>query len=138
MCSDRSLGEWFSRLHRAEGVDVITGRDGRRRRLANGDGRALDLSNGRLVRTDHVVVGVGVEPDVEWLAGSGLNVDRGVPVDPHGRTEIEGVFAAGDVAATFDPLVGGHVPGSHWEAAGRQGGSRRAARCSGSIPARLR
>jgi hypothetical protein len=25
------------------------------------------------------------------------------------------------VAATFDPLLGRHVPGSHWEAAGRQG-----------------
>ncbi len=39
----------------------------------------------------------------------------------HGRTAIDGIFAAGDAAATFDPVLGRHVPGSHWEAAGRQG-----------------
>ena len=50
-----------------------------------------------------------------------LELERGVPVDAHGRTELEDVFAAGDAAATFDPLIGAHVPGSHWEAAGRQG-----------------
>jgi 3-phenylpropionate/trans-cinnamate dioxygenase ferredoxin reductase subunit len=121
----QGLGDWFSRLHRAEGVDMITGATVDRV-IANGNIRALELSNGQLVPTDHVLVGVGVEPDADWLAGSGLTVDRGVPVDPHGRTAIEGVYAAGDVAATFDPLVGGYVPGSHWEAAGRQGG--RAAR----------
>jgi len=31
------------------------------------------------------------------------------------------VYAAGDVAALFDPLLGRHVLGSHWETAGRQG-----------------
>ena len=73
------------------------------------------------MRTDHVVVGIGVQPDVQWLEGSGLTVAGGVPVDLHGATEIESVFAAGDAAATFDPLIGRHVPGSHWEAAARQG-----------------
>jgi NADPH-dependent 2,4-dienoyl-CoA reductase/sulfur reductase-like enzyme len=114
------LGEWFARMHGDEGVDVITGATVTRVR-ANGDVRALELSSGRAVETDHVVVGVGVEPELQWLAGSGLDVRRGVPVDPHGRTGIEDVFAAGDAAATYDPLAGGHVPGSHWEAAGRQG-----------------
>jgi 3-phenylpropionate/trans-cinnamate dioxygenase ferredoxin reductase component len=114
------LGEWFSRLHRTEGVDVIT--DTTVDRLdANGEVRALHLSNGRAVRVDHVVVGIGVQPDVEWLQGSGLKIAGGVPVDLHGATELEGVFAAGDAAATFDPLTKRHVPGSHWEAAGRQG-----------------
>jgi 3-phenylpropionate/trans-cinnamate dioxygenase ferredoxin reductase component len=114
------LGEWFSRLHRTEGVDVITGTTVDRVN-ANGSIRALKLSNAQLVPADHVVVGIGVEPDVAWLAGSGLSISHGVRADPHGRTAIDGVFAAGDVAATFDPRVGRYVTGSHWEAAGRQG-----------------
>jgi len=114
------LGEWFARLHRSEGVDVIT-RATIDRIDANGEVRSLRLSNERVVRTDHVVVGIGVQPDVEWLEGSRLTAAGGVPVDLHGATEIEGVFAAGDAAATFDPLTRRHVPGSHWEAAGRQG-----------------
>lgn len=76
--------------------------------------------------TDHVLVGVGTQPEVAWLAGSGLAGSGGVAVDAAGRTGVEGVMAIGDVAATFDPRVGGHVAGSHWEAAGRQ--AMRAAR----------
>ena len=114
------LGEWFARLHREQGVEVIT--DATVSGVeANGVVRALKLSTGRAVASDHVVVGIGVDADVSWLRGSGLSHERGVPVDPDGRTELEDVFVAGDAAATFDPLLGGHVPGSHWEAAGRQG-----------------
>jgi 3-phenylpropionate/trans-cinnamate dioxygenase ferredoxin reductase subunit len=114
------LGDWFARLHAAEGVDVRTevmveAVD------ANGTVRALRLSDGSAVGVDHVVVGTGIAPDVGWLKDSGLDVSRGVPVDAHGRTEVEGVFAAGDAAATFDERSRRHVPGSHWEAAGRQG-----------------
>ncbi len=117
------LGSWFTQLHRAEGVDVLTGCT-IERVIANGEVQALRLSGngGRTVEADHVVVGVGVEPEITWLAGSGLVSDAGtIEVDPHGRTALEGVLAVGDAAATFDPLAGRHVPGSHWEAAGRQG-----------------
>lgn len=119
------IGDWFARLHRAEGVDVltsctVTGCVG------NGKVDALRLSTGQTVATDHVLVAVGVEPDVGWLAGSGIASPAGVRVDPHGRTPVAEVVALGDVAATFDPITGGHVPGSHWEAAARQ--ATRAAR----------
>ena len=114
------LGEWFTRFHRERGVDVIN--DATVTEIVtNGAVTELKLSNGRAVAVDHVVVGIGVEADVDWLAGSGIRLERGVPVDAHGRTEVEDVFAAGDAASTFDQLIGAHVPGSHWEAAGRQG-----------------
>jgi len=122
------FGDWFSWLHRSEGVQVVTGATVDRV-IANGTVRALELSNGQAVEADHVLVGVGVEPDLAWLAGSGLDAvlgTTGIRVDADGRTGIDGVFAAGDAAATFDPVAGAHVQGSHWEAAGRQAG--RAAR----------
>ena len=114
------LGGWFARLHVAEGVDMRTGLTVDRVDT-NGAVRALRLSDGSVLAVDHIVVGVGIEPDVAWLAGSGLDVSAGVPIDANGRTAIEHVFAAGDAAATFDQSCGRHVPGSHWEAAGRQG-----------------
>jgi 3-phenylpropionate/trans-cinnamate dioxygenase ferredoxin reductase subunit len=114
------LGSWFERLHCAEGVEVLTGRtvggvDG------NGNVHALRLSDQSIVEVDHIVVGVGVEPDISWLAGSGLDQSGGIPVDPHGRTSIDRVFASGDAAATLDERRGRYIAGSHWEAAGRQG-----------------
>jgi 3-phenylpropionate/trans-cinnamate dioxygenase ferredoxin reductase component len=114
------LGEWFTRLHRAEGVEVLTDCTVTQV-LGNANVRALRLSNGRTVVAHHVIVGVGVQPDLAWLAGSGLDAGAGVRVDPHGRTRFDRVLAAGDAAATFEPRLGRHVPGSHWEAAGRQG-----------------
>jgi len=68
-----------------------------------------------------VVAGVGVCSDTGWLAGSGLESRTGILADRDGRTAIDTIFAAGDAAATFEPALGRHVPGSHWEAAGRQG-----------------
>jgi 3-phenylpropionate/trans-cinnamate dioxygenase ferredoxin reductase subunit len=115
-----SLGGWFADLHRAEGVEVITGTTVDHV-LGNGRVERLLLSDGGTVEADHVVIGVGVRCDTEWLDGSGLEPRTGIPVDPNGRTGTDTIFAAGDAAATFDPALGCHVPGSHWEAAGRQG-----------------
>jgi NADPH-dependent 2,4-dienoyl-CoA reductase/sulfur reductase-like enzyme len=114
------LGAWFARLHAAEGVDIRTSVTVERVNH-NGAVRGLILSDGSAVEVDHVVLGMWIDPDVGWLADSGLDVSRGVPVDVHGRTGVEDIYAAGDAAATFDPSCGAHLPGSHWEAAGRQG-----------------
>ena len=114
------LGGWFHRLHAAEGADVRCAVTVDRVESA-GAVRALVLSDGTTVETDHVVVGVGIAPEIEWLEGTALHDRGGIPVDVHGRTAIDDVFAAGDAAATFDASSGRHLPGSHWEAAGRQG-----------------
>jgi 3-phenylpropionate/trans-cinnamate dioxygenase ferredoxin reductase component len=114
------LGAWFAQLHRAEGVELRTGVTVDRV-IANGAISAMRLSDGSVLEVDHVVVGTGIEADIGWLAGTALDAPGGVPVDTHGRTAIGGVFAAGDAAATFDQSCGAYVPGSHWEAAGRQG-----------------
>ena len=114
------LGRWFAELHAAEGVTVIGGTTIEAVE-ANGRVNALTLSDGSRIEPDHVVVGVGAQAEIEWLAGSGVSCNGGVHVDLHGRTTTPHVFAAGDAAATFNPQLQAHVPGSHWEAAGRQG-----------------
>ncbi len=114
------LGAWFARLHREEGVELLTGCTVERAE-ANGTVSALHLSNGRRVPAGHVLVGVGVAAEAQWLADTGLANRDGIPVDSWGRTSAPDVFAAGDVAATFDPVAGRHRGGAHWEAAARQG-----------------
>jgi NADPH-dependent 2,4-dienoyl-CoA reductase/sulfur reductase-like enzyme len=113
------LGNWFAALHRSEGVDVristqVTAVQG------NGLACALSLTDGSSLDCDHVLVGVGVRPDLDWLKASGLDM-RGVRTDSDSRTDTQGVFAAGDAASTFDPILERHVVGGHWEAAARQG-----------------
>jgi NADPH-dependent 2,4-dienoyl-CoA reductase/sulfur reductase-like enzyme/ferredoxin len=114
------LGGWFQRLHTEEGVDVRT-QTTVEHVIGGASVRALRLRTGAVVEADHVVVGVGIAPAVDWLRGSGVLGAAGVHVDAGGRTCVEHVFAAGDAASTFHPDRGCYVPGSHWEAAGRHG-----------------
>jgi 3-phenylpropionate/trans-cinnamate dioxygenase ferredoxin reductase subunit len=65
-----------------------------------GCAQALELSDGTLIEVDAVVVGVGQTPNVEWLADSGLPLNRGLVCDIHGRTQDPLVFGVGDVACT--------------------------------------
>ena len=69
------VGAWFAQLHRAEGVEVLTGRT-LRGVSGNGAVTGLELSDGRRIAVDHVVVGVGVDPDAHWLGGHGPHVQR--------------------------------------------------------------
>jgi 3-phenylpropionate/trans-cinnamate dioxygenase ferredoxin reductase component len=113
------LGEWLAALHRSEGVDLRLGTQVSSV-TGNGAVRSLALTDGSLLACDHVLLGVGAEPDLGWLEGSGL--DRaGVRTDANGRSDVPDIFAAGDAAAGLDPILGRHVVGGHWEAAGRQG-----------------
>jgi 3-phenylpropionate/trans-cinnamate dioxygenase ferredoxin reductase subunit len=128
-----TMGQWFADLHRRNGVQVVTGAQITQ---VQGDERvaSVTLSNGRRLRCDHVVVGVGVVPDVAWVGGSGLD-PSGIRVAPGGRTALPGVFAAGDAAAAYEPLLGRHVPGAHWEAAARQGAAAARAMLGLDVPA---
>jgi 3-phenylpropionate/trans-cinnamate dioxygenase ferredoxin reductase subunit len=113
------LGGWFAELHREEGVEVVLSA-GVTEVRGHKRVRELVLADGRTVRCDRVVVGVGVKPATGWLAGTGLE-DGGVLVDPEGRSAAPGVYAAGDAARVFDPGLARHMRTDHWEAAARQG-----------------
>ncbi|HEY7967039.1 MAG TPA: FAD/NAD(P)-binding oxidoreductase [Solirubrobacteraceae bacterium] len=110
------VGGWFAALHREEGVELVLGQTAAQ---IHGGGRveAVTLEDGRRIEADHVLVGVGVAPDVGW---AGIETG-GVPVDAGGRSEWPDVYAAGDAAAFYDPFLGRHALCGHWESAGRQG-----------------
>ncbi len=75
---------------------------------------AVLLSDGSSVRCDTVVVGIGVIPNVEWLAGSGVEVDRAVVCDPYMHTSVADVWAVGDLASWYNPRFGRRMRVEHW------------------------
>ncbi|MFI5558243.1 NAD(P)/FAD-dependent oxidoreductase [Amycolatopsis japonica] len=89
-----------------------------------GTGRVtgVRLADGREIRADLVVAGVGARPATGWLTGSGLAVDDGVLVDSGCVTVNPRVIAVGDVARYRCPLRGVRVRAEHWTAAGDQPG----------------
>jgi 3-phenylpropionate/trans-cinnamate dioxygenase ferredoxin reductase subunit len=68
--------------------------------LAGDDGKvaAVATSTGTTVPADLVVVGVGVEPNVELAGDAGLQVDDGIVVDARLLTSDPAVSAIGDCA----------------------------------------
>lgn len=73
------------------------------------------LSNGAVLAADCVLVGIGVRPDVGWLAGSGVRIDRGVAVDEHLGSSLPGVSAVGDAAAWQSRRFGRRLSVEHWD-----------------------
>ena len=67
---------------------------------------AVVTKGGRRLECDFAVVGVGVQPNVELAEGTGIEVGNGIVVDAALRTNVPGVFAAGDVALHDHPTFG--------------------------------
>lgn len=106
-------------LHRARGVDVLTGR-----RLIEAarddDGFLLTLEDGTTVRGDAIVYGIGVEPDDALARAAGLRTDGAIVVDAACRTSHPDIFAAGDNTVETDPDGMTRPRSESWDNANRQ------------------
>ncbi|WP_190173931.1 NAD(P)/FAD-dependent oxidoreductase [Streptomyces mirabilis] len=110
------MGGIVSTLHVDHGVRLLCGVGVKG---LSGERRvdAVLLEDGRSIPADIVVVGVGARPCVEWLEGSGVELDNGVKCGADGRTSLAGVVAVGDCANWYDPRAGAHRRVEHWTGA---------------------
>lgn len=120
----RSLGDGPARflksLHVANGVDVRLGASIAGLRGSNRVEEVV-LSDGAALSVDTVVVGIGALPNAEIAAAAGIEVDNGIVVDAHGRTSVEGIYAAGDVTLQPNSFWGLPLRLESWENAQNQG-----------------
>jgi 3-phenylpropionate/trans-cinnamate dioxygenase ferredoxin reductase subunit len=111
----------FAELHRSHGVDLryrttaaeLTGRSGAVTGVVLSDRTKIDV--------DMIIVGIGALPRTGLAAAAGLKIDNGIVVDEHLRTSDPDIFAAGDIAHTYNPRLGRHIRVEHWANAKRQG-----------------
>lgn len=64
------------------------------------------LASGEVLRADLYIAATGVRPNIGWLEGSGIAVNRGITVDDYLRTNLPDVYAAGDVVEARDRFTG--------------------------------
>jgi 3-phenylpropionate/trans-cinnamate dioxygenase ferredoxin reductase subunit len=120
----RVLGEEVGRvveeIHRDHGTELIF-----EDKVAAFEGaervERITTQRGHRIECDFVVVGLGVEPATDVLAGTGVEIDNGVVVDEYLRTGVEGIYAAGDVANHYHPVFKRHIRVEHWQNALKQG-----------------
>jgi 3-phenylpropionate/trans-cinnamate dioxygenase ferredoxin reductase subunit len=111
------LGGKFADLHRTHGVEFRFG-ESAAEFLAAGPGAArvgsVVSTSGAELPADVVVVGIGAVPNDGLARSAGLEVNNGVVADSALRTSDPDIFAAGDVASSYVPLLGRHLRMDHW------------------------
>jgi 3-phenylpropionate/trans-cinnamate dioxygenase ferredoxin reductase subunit len=103
------LGAVFTELHENHGVEFRF----TERAVEFRPGMVI-TSGGAEVPADVLVVGIGAAPNDDLAARAGLEVANGVLTDAGLRTSDVNIFAAGDVANSFNPLLGRRVRVEHW------------------------
>jgi 3-phenylpropionate/trans-cinnamate dioxygenase ferredoxin reductase subunit len=112
------LGTMFRELHEQNGVTFrletkVLG-------FAQTDGRVSGVeTEAGVIPADVVVVGIGAAPDTALAEAAGMAIAEpgngdGILVDEHLATSAPDVFAAGDVANAFHPVIGQHMRNEHW------------------------
>lgn len=114
------IGGSIADLHRAHGVRTIF-EDSVAAFEGNGHVTRVVTRGGLQIDCDFVVAGIGIDPAVDLLDASGIQVDNGVVVDEFLETNVSGIFAAGDVANHYHPIFRRRLRLEHWQNAVRQG-----------------
>lgn len=83
------------------GVKVVLGASV----AAFSDGKA-ELTDGKILSFDAVVLAIGVRPQIGLLKDAGAETNRGVVVDETMKTSLQDVYCAGDCAEGYDAVSG--------------------------------
>jgi len=119
------MGTAVASVHARNGVELrcgvqIAGIEG-----TDGQVTGVRLGDGSLVESDVVLVGVGVAPNTDWLADSGLTIRDGIVCDATLSVGAPGVYAAGDCARWPNGVFAGfddeEMRVEHWTNAAEQG-----------------
>lgn len=70
--------------------------------VANG----IKLNNGLEIKTDAILFSVGIRPNLDLIRDTEINFDKGVLVDNNLKTNIDNIFAAGDVIEVNGKVIG--------------------------------
>lgn len=97
----------------AEGIRFILGRgikeiasSGLWGRLFGRSGKWVILEDGERLKAEVVIIATGTRPNIDLVRGTGMVVNRGIPVNEYMETSVADIYAAGDVAETKDVITG--------------------------------
>ena len=107
------------------GLKIITGHNAKRVLSDKSGVTGVLLDNGSEIACQMSCIGKGVRPNINFLTGSTIAVDKGIVVDKYTACSDSHAFAAGDVAVTFDPATGKRITTALWTNAVEMG------RCAG-------
>ena len=111
------VGKVYASIHSDHGVAVRSDTTVTEWHLAGDRVVAVNLSDGSREEADLVVLGTGIEPNLEVAAALGLPTEAGGVVVDEGLRAADGVYVAGDIAYHRHPVLGRQIRVEHWEVA---------------------
>ncbi len=117
---DQEASELVEQHLERMGIRILKGRDLVQVKKKR-DKKIAILDDGEEIDVDFVFIGKGVQPNIGFLRRSGIKLKRGVLVNQQLETNIEGIYAAGDVAEAPDFFSGEKVNYGLWPSAVEQG-----------------
>jgi NAD(P)H-nitrite reductase large subunit len=112
---DPDGGEVVDNIAKKFGVEVIHGDEIEAVIPRNGVPSYVKTKQGRQIQTDMIGVGLGISLNTRILAGTSVEVRKGVVVNEYLETNVPGVYAAGDIAEFFDRTINRHHTMGTWD-----------------------
>jgi len=81
---------------------------------------AVDPS-GERYDADWAGVAIGLDFNTEWLEGSGVETGDGIVVDEYMQTDVDNIYAAGDITQFYDTILDARAQNGAWGSAKEQG-----------------
>ena len=114
------LSHSLDAYYREKGIDLRTG-EGLADLTPRGGKVIVRTTSGKDLSVDVVVAGLGIVPNVDVAEQAGVHIENGIVVDELLRTDVEGIYAAGDVANFFSFALGTRVRVEHEDNANTMG-----------------
>ena len=111
----------FEKTMQARGVSVILNDTIRNITKLDDNRYRVEFKEHAQIECDLVGGFFGLTPDVDFLARSGLDIDRGILVNEFLETAMTGVYAAGDCAQVYNPDIRNYWVSIGWHNAIRLG-----------------
>jgi 3-phenylpropionate/trans-cinnamate dioxygenase ferredoxin reductase subunit len=128
------VGQVYASIHRSRGVAVKTGTNVTEWHSSGDRVVGVTLSDGNREEVDIVLLGVGIDPNLQLPIALGLPTEGGGVVVDEGLLAVGGVYCAGDIAFHKHPVFGRAIRVEHWEVARGHGGGVAGAVTRGHTP----
>ncbi|MDD2233916.1 MAG: FAD-dependent oxidoreductase [Desulfitobacteriaceae bacterium] len=116
---DEVASEMLCRAAEKLGINICPNTEVKSFRSVKNKIEAVETASA-ILPADIVLIAIGVKPNIDWV-NNAINREQGILVNEYLETNILGIYAAGDIAQTQDPLSGESTVKAIWLNAIRQG-----------------
>jgi 3-phenylpropionate/trans-cinnamate dioxygenase ferredoxin reductase subunit len=119
---DNKTSEWIKKYHESKGAKVLTGKKAVAIEGKDGHVSSVKTDDGKILAADIVAVGVGIKLNTDVAENAGIKVENGIHVNERMQVINEkDIFAAGDIANFYLPLLDRNMRVEHYDVAEKQG-----------------